>query len=618
MGYQISWKPQFSKQAKAISSTEDFASSIDSKHLDMDHFDHPKNLSQLLQSLCRPNLATFGQILAVSFFVQILTVGSVLLVTDTLKASPWLAFAWMAGLYLGIRCLQALLTNWTILKGNRVAAEMTGSLIMRLGHQIALLSPDSHKKFSSGNLKTMAITDAQTVGELIHSLASRGAGFLLAPLIAPFTLYYLAGWPGIWAYFSMLLMIPLSIIASKKMMTYFNSELTLEDECTTVAGEWLKHQKTVRMMQAGNFFQIKIGHLKRSAFAKAKTGMYWAAFIFGSVTRWWVVPPVAMIMSSGYLGVQLSTDLLIGSVWYISLLTLQLTSIPDLIIRGGKALAAFRRLSELLKEPRLRDVLVESASSLPASHFNEIHLKQVSLKVAEKEILRAVDLVLNLKGKTAVVGQIGSGKSSLLSILSGHIFPTEGEVYLVNGNHQWNLHEKGTYDLWRKQHILVAQEPFIEASSIHENVRLGNLSRTASDDDVLQSLYDAAMQSDIERFRQGVNEPLGETGINLSGGQKQRLSFARALHSSRPFLILDDPLSAVDEKVADQIWESIESSSSGFLISTHRIKYIESCDHVIVIEDGRIVDIASPKQLINQGHGLFFRLRERAAIGALK
>ncbi|MFW7378942.1 MAG: ATP-binding cassette domain-containing protein [Oligoflexus sp.] len=619
MSYKLSWKPKFTQQSHDIIRSEDLGDKVDPEHFHQDQFSEITGVRDLLSAIGRPYLATIGRILATSLMIQLISVGSVLLAANTLKENLWFALPVTAGIYVLLRVLLTLLTNWTILRGNRMAAEMTGILTMRLGHHIALLSPHSQKAFSSGNLKTMAITDAQTVGDLIHSTASRGVGFMIAPLIAPFILFYLIGWPGIWAFASMLLMIPFSVYTSRKMMKYFQAELKYEDDCTTITGEWLKHQKTVRMMLANDFFEKKICGLKQRSFHKAKRGMYWAAFIFGFATRWWVVPPIAMILGAQYLGTALAMENIIGSIWYISILTGQLMGIPDLIVRGGKALAAFKRLVDLLAEPRLDASLVDGSSCTETTVFKGLALKDVSLAIDGKKILDQINIRIDLNKKTAIIGQLGSGKSTLLALMSGNLFPSEGKIHLEGSKNLYEIRERETYKLWRQRQVLVNQEAFIETSDIKSNVRLQHVSDDLNEESqLLQSLYDAAMGEDIASFRHGIHESLGETGINLSGGQKQRLSLARALYSSRSFLFLDDPLSAVDEAVADHLWERLVARCQGFVIATHRLKYVKSCDQVIVMDNGRITAVLHPKELIRRQIPEFTRQKESIVLGGLQ
>lgn len=617
MSYNLSWKPSFQKQSQAIVNTEDLHAEADLRSLETEGYGDIRSLRDLVVAMGRPHGTTIGRILATSLLLQAISIGSLLLAADTLKDKPWLVLPMTMGLYLFLRILFTWLTNISILMGNRMAAEMTGHLMMRLGHHIALLSPHAQKSFSSGNLKTMAITDAQTIGELVHSAASRGIGFLIAPWVAPMILYYLAGWAGIWAFVSMLAVIPFSVLCSRRMMRYFNAELKADDACTTVTGEWLKHQKTARMMEAGPFFVKRIVAIKQESFRQARRGMYWATIIFGAATRWWVVPPLVMIMGAQAMGLSLSMEKLIGSMWYVSLLTSQLMAIPDLLIRGGKAVAALKRLVSLFQEPRLEAALVDGVSRSTHGSFEAIRLEDVSLSLGGQEILCQISLTLDLTKRTAIVGQLGAGKSTLLALMSGQLFPSNGRIMLGSFSGEHEIRERSAYHRWRQQQVLVGQEAFIETSDIKSNVSLDRSPLSGQvDGDLLQSLYDAAMERDIAGFRQGIHEPLGETGINLSGGQRQRLSLARALYSKRGFLFLDDPLSAVDEAVADHLWESLLASCQGFVIATHRLKYIEACDQVIVMENGRITAIAHPEDLLNQKQALFVRLKERMDQGA--
>ena len=179
---------------------------------------------------------------------------------------------------------------------------------------------------------------------------------------------------------------------------------------------------------------------------------------------------------------------------------------------------------------------------------------------------------------------------------------------VADNRNQKSIRERGTYLSWRQQQVLVTQEAFVETSTVKSNIVLQG--QDQSDSRLLQSIYDAAMTEDLEQFENGVHQPLGETGINLSGGQKQRLNLARALFTDRRYLLLDDPMSAVDEAVADHLWQQLLNRGHGFIIATHRMKYVEECDQVIVMKNGEITEIGSPKDLERQKKSHFVRLQQ--------
>ncbi|NRA64899.1 MAG: ABC transporter ATP-binding protein [Pseudobacteriovorax sp.] len=613
MGYKLRWYPTFIKQSKGITATDQFDQAVDESAFRGGRFERLTATKDLLLAMIKPYGKQIALILAISFFVQILSLGSLAVATWTISEDFDHSLLMALMIYLVARIALTVLTNLMILVGNSMAAEMTGSLIQRIGDQIAFLSPRAKGEFSSGNLKTMAITDAQTVGELVHSVAGRGVGFIIAPLVAPFILYYFAGLAGVYAFLSMLFMIPFSVITSKKMMEYFDAELKFDDQCTTVTGEWLKHQKISRMMGSNDFFEKKISELKAQAFGRAKIGMYWATFIFGFATRWWVVPPIVLIMSSLSLGSDIDVAALIGSIWYMTILTSQLMGIPDLIIRGGKAIAAFKRLARLLSQERIEDLLAKTTDApSPSSPMKLVSFSGVELTIDNKEILKDINLEIDLQKKTAIVGQLGAGKSSFLSIFASSLFATGGKITLKNEEGEFDLSESNVYQAWQRQQILVTQEPFVENSTIEKNIILASQVNEASSEDqndrILQTLYDAALNEDIKGFSDGIHEPLGETGINLSGGQKQRLNLARALYAGDMFLVLDDPMSAVDEPVADHLWSRLWERKQGFIISTHRTKYIEQCDDIIVFDNGRVVERGHQKFLAADSQSYYSRL----------
>ena len=124
-----------------------------------------------------------------------------------------------------------------------------------------------------------------------------------------------------------------------------------------------------------------------------------------------------------------------------------------------------------------------------------------------------------------------------------------------------------------------------------------DLSATTSSDDVNMALLAAQLNEDLATFPRGLEEEVGESGINLSGGQKQRVSLARAFLSKRPFLFLDDPLSAVDPRTEGLLMKSIIEHGRGVLLVSHRLAELERCDRVIVLDNGTIVEDGCPKAL---------------------
>jgi ABC-type multidrug transport system fused ATPase/permease subunit len=107
----------------------------------------------------------------------------------------------------------------------------------------------------------------------------------------------------------------------------------------------------------------------------------------------------------------------------------------------------------------------------------------------------------------------------------------------------------------------------------------------------------AEMEADILHWTHGTEEEVGETGVNLSGGQKQRVNLARALYSGRPWLVLDDPLSAVDSNTEAKLMQTLNARTEGYVLCSHRLKELIQTNRVLVMEKGRIIEDGNPRQL---------------------
>uniref|UniRef100_A0A8C3D234 ABC-type glutathione-S-conjugate transporter n=1 Tax=Cairina moschata TaxID=8855 RepID=A0A8C3D234_CAIMO len=202
--------------------------------------------------------------------------------------------------------------------------------------------------------------------------------------------------------------------------------------------------------------------------------------------------------------------------------------------------------------------------------------------------LRRIDLTVPQGSLIAIVGQVGAGKSSLLSALLGELEQTDGCMTM-----------KGTA-------AYVPQQAWIQNASVEDNILFGN----EMDEAWFNSVVDAcALQPDLESFPAGQKSEIGEKGINISGGQKQRVNLARAVYQKASIYLLDDPLSAVDAHVGQHIFEHV-LGPNGLLrnktrvLVTHTIGILHQVDNIVVLVDGMISEIGSYQELL-QRNGAF-------------
>lgn len=210
---------------------------------------------------------------------------------------------------------------------------------------------------------------------------------------------------------------------------------------------------------------------------------------------------------------------------------------------------------------------------------------------AEVDIFQIKDVNLSIpRGSlTAIVGAIGSGKSSLLQGLMGEMRRTEGKVIFSGST------------------ALCAQTPWIQNATVRENILFG---LPFDEDRYWAAVKHASLEPDLEILEDGDGTEIGEKGITLSGGQKQRVNIARALYFNADITALDDPLSALDAGVGKAVFfNAIKGALAGKtrLLVTHAIHFLPHVDNVILLEDGRVAETGTYAELKAQG-GAFTRL----------
>ena len=260
-----------------------------------------------------------------------------------------------------------------------------------------------------------------------------------------------------------------------------------------------------------------------------------------------------------------------------------------------EALSALGRIYTQLKiTPK-----VFSSSSAPKLKIlknkpPKITFKEVSFTYNNKnKVLDDISFIINSGSKVALVGQSGSGKSTIINLISRFYDPIHGQI-LIN---EENIKDISLNSL-RSNISLVSQETVIYNKSFMDNIRFGNLD--APD----HKIKKAAMNADIHEFiansSDGYNTVVGESGNTLSGGQKQRISIARAILKDAPILLLDEATSSLDTKTESEINKTLEKLTKNKTTITiaHKLSTIVNSDQIILFSKGKIVDRGNHKELI--------------------
>jgi len=213
-----------------------------------------------------------------------------------------------------------------------------------------------------------------------------------------------------------------------------------------------------------------------------------------------------------------------------------------------------------------------------------------------------VSFIVPQGARYALVGTSGAGKSTLFSMLLRFYEPKSGKIKIFGRN----VNDWAVSDL-RHRIGIVPQEPVIFAASAMENIRYGRLD--ASDQEVIAAAKTAHAHGFISALPEGYSSFLGERGVRLSGGQKQRISIARAILKNPPILLLDEATSALDAESEREVQMALDTVLPGrtSLTIAHRLSTVMRADHIIVLEDGMVVEQGKHETLITQG-GLYARL----------
>ncbi|XP_016297083.1 multidrug resistance-associated protein 1-like isoform X3 [Sinocyclocheilus anshuiensis] len=451
--------------------------------------------------------------------------------------------------------------------------------------------------------KALVITNAarrtSTVGEIVNLMSVDAQRFMdlityinmiwSAPLQVILALYFL--WqnlgPSVLAGVAvMVLMVPVNAVIAMKTKTYQVAQMKSKDNRIKLMNEVLNGIKVLKLYAWELAFKDKVSAIRESELRVLKKTAY-----LGAVSTFtWVCAPFLVALSTFAVYVLMDEHNILDaqkafvSLALFNILRFPLNMLPMVISSMVQASVSMKRLRVFLSHEELDEDNVERPAITASPDSIRIVDGAFSWSKDDSPTLKRINVRIPEGALVAVVGHVGSGKSSLLSALLGEMQKQEGSVSI-----------KGSV-------AYVPQQAWIQNTTLKDNILFG---RDAKDSWYQKVVEACALLPDLEILPGGDLTEIGEKGVNLSGGQKQRVSVARAIYCNCAVYLLDDPLSAVDAHVGKHIFEKV-IGPQGLLqgrtrvLVTHGLSFLPQADLILVMVDGEITEMGSYTELLGR------------------
>ena len=236
-------------------------------------------------------------------------------------------------------------------------------------------------------------------------------------------------------------------------------------------------------------------------------------------------------------------------------------------------------------------------SNVSLKFQKEINLTNLSFSYPTRKEFSLSQLSMTIKKGDfiGIIGETGSGKSTLINLIIGLLKPLEGKVEVDELNINSNL------SAWYKNIGYIPQSVYLVDDTIRKNIAFGLREDNIDDNLIKQAIEKANLTKFLNELSSGLETVVGEKGIRLSGGQQQRIGIARALYRNPEILILDEATSSLDQLTEKKIMESVQflKRQKTIIIATHRLFTVENCDKIFFIDKGKIIKQGTSKEILN-------------------
>ena len=468
-----------------------------------------------------------------------------------------------------------------------------------------------YKKNRTGDLMNRISEDVSKVRMYYGPVLMYGTNAVVLFIIIIFYMYSVA--PKLTIY--SLIPLPILSVFIYRISNLINKKSTLVQESLSDLSTYSQESFSgISVLKSFNIQNIIFNRFDKYAFNSFKNSLSLAkiqAWFFPIILFLIGLSNLIVIYIGGkeFIDGNIEIGVIAEFIIYVNMLTWPVTLVGWVTSIVKQAEASQKRINEFL----------DSASSIPngLSRLGDVSNKDITFKnVCFKydqtgiEIFKSFNLKINSGKVLGIVGKVGSGKTSVVDLISRIYDPQKGDIFIGDKN----LKSIEISEL-RSLISYVPQNNFLFSESIKKNIEFGN--PNSSMDDITNAAKLAEIDLEIEKFENGYDTILGERGVTLSGGQAQRISIARSFIKDSEIYLFDDCFSSLDSDTEDRILKNLKNNfhNKTLIIISHRVSCVKHADSIIVLDNGKIIQSGSHNELVkDEGYYKDLYLKQNSEI----
>lgn len=496
------------------------------------------------------------------------------------------------------RCIFQYVKEYTFdCLGSEIASSMRKDLFVHTQH----LSEEFFDRTDTGELMSRIKEDIDRIWDGLSYVSMLLVEVAIHTSIVLFCMYTMDVRLAVIPTIAMIFCGCIALIMEKKLGKVYEEISQENAELNTVAEENLAGVRTVKAF-AREKFEIKkfLSHNQRYYDLNMKQSKVFVKYYpyFSVVTK---ILPLLTLFIGGRFAIEESITIgtLTAMVEYSNNIVWPMEMLGWLTNSFSSAIASNRKIKKIYQETA--DIQEIGQPTVLENVRGKIQFENVSYgKNKRKNILENISFTVNPGGMLGIMGETGSGKSTIIHLLSRYYDVSDGCIKLDDVDiRQMTLKQV------RESVASVMQDVFLFSDTISENIKLGK-KHSLGDEEIRRASDHAQVSEFASRMEKQYDTVIGERGVGLSGGQKQRISIARALAKQSPILVLDDSTSALDMETEQQIQNALEKRENVTkIIIAHRISAVRKADEIIFLKDGKIAERGTHDALMAQ-KGLYY------------